>query len=64
MLYSNERFPEAMNDLPEDVRNKAIHITNSMIIDGDIRMHEDIIVAYAIHEAMLWNKKKKNVQAD
>jgi uncharacterized protein YdaT len=64
MLYSSERFPEAMKGLPEAVRDKAIHITNSMIIDGDIRMHEDIIVAYAIHEAKLWNKKKQNIQAD
>ena len=53
-----------MKDLPEDVRDKAIHITNSMIIDGDIRMHEDIIVAYAIHEAKLWNQQKKEQQPD
>jgi len=64
MVYTNESYPAAMKDLPEDVRDKAIHITNSMIIDGDIRMHEDIIIAYAIHEAKLWNRGRKEPQPD
>lgn len=35
------------------MRKEAIRITNAMMVDGDIRVHEDIIVAYAIHHAQL-----------
>jgi len=59
MVYTSERFPEEMNDLPADVRKEAIRITNSMMVDGDIRVHEDIIVAYAIHRAQFQEGEKE-----
>jgi uncharacterized protein YdaT len=64
MVYTSESYPAAMRDLSEDVRDRAIRITNSLIIDGDVRVHEDIIIAYAIHEAKLWHGERTKNQPD
>ena len=58
MVYTNDRYPEEMRGLTPEVRKEAIRITNSMIVDGDIRVHEDIIIAYAIHRAQLYVRGK------
>ena len=51
MMYTKENYPGVMSKMPEEKRKKAIRIANSMIIDGDIRVHEEIIIAYAMLEA-------------
>jgi len=57
MIYTKNRYPDAMKDLPEEVRNKAIQIANFLIHDGDIRLHEDIIIAGAIRDAKKWARE-------
>jgi uncharacterized protein YdaT len=57
MIYTKNRYPDAMKDLPEEVRNKAIQIANSIIHDGDTRLHEDIIITGAIREAKKWARE-------
>ena len=52
MLYSETKYPHVMKQLPADVRRTAIEIANDMLLDGDIRHHEDYIVLIAIREAM------------
>ena len=52
MLYSEKSYPDAMKELPEDVRRKAIEITNDMLLDGDVRHHKDLIILIAIQKAM------------
>ena len=51
MLYSETSYPDAMKQLPEDVRCTAIEITNDMLLDGDVRHHKDLIIQIAIHKA-------------
>ena len=51
MLYSETRYPDAMKELPEDVRHTAIKITNEMLLDGDVRHHKDLIILIAIEKA-------------
>ena len=51
MLYTLERYPTEMNQLPEKVRRKAIKITNDMMNDGDVRYHKDFIIVVAIEKA-------------
>jgi hypothetical protein len=60
MLYSETRYPEKMKNLPEDVRRKAIKITNDMLVDGDVRYHKDFIILKAILEAKQWAKQKSD----
>lgn len=50
-LYSRDRYPEKMKELPEEIRNQAIRFTNEMIVDGDVRHHEDLIIFIAIQKA-------------
>ena len=57
LLYSDKRFPKEMNHLPTEVRNKAIQISNRMMVDGDVRCHKDLITAIAISEAKKWARK-------
>ena len=52
MLYSETKYPEAMKKLPEDVRLTAIEITNNMLLDRDVRHHEDFIIQIAIQKAI------------
>jgi hypothetical protein len=52
VLYSKENYPPEMNNLPEEVRERAISNANQMLADGDIRLHRKIITALAIREAM------------
>ena len=59
LLYSEERFPQEMNHLPEEVRHKAIQISNRMMVDGDVRFHKDLITAIAISEAKKWARETK-----
>lgn len=51
MIYSKDNYPEKMKDLPEEVRKRAISNANKMLVDGDIRLHREIITALAIHQA-------------
>ena len=60
MLYSETSYPEAMKQLPEDVRYTAIEITNEMLLDGDVRYHEDLIIQIAIQKAMQQLKEKSD----
>ena len=60
MLYSETSYPDAMKQLPEDVRCTAIEITNNMLLDGDVRYHEDLIIQIAIQEALQQLKEKSD----
>lgn len=51
MLYSEKIYPDVMKHLPEDVRSAAIEITNDMLLDGDVRHHQDLIIQIAIKKA-------------
>lgn len=61
MLYTETKYPDKMNHLPEEVRRKAIKITNNMMADGDIRFHKDLIIAIAIAEAQKWARQEENL---
>jgi len=60
MLYSETSYPDAMTELPEDVRSIAIQTANDMFMDGDVRHHEDLIVLIAIQKAKEQLKKKSD----
>jgi len=60
MLYSETSYPDAMKQLPEDVRRTAIEITNDMLLDGDVRYHKDFIILLAIQKA----KQQMNEMSD
>jgi len=60
MLYSETKYPDAMIDLPEDLRRIAIETANDMLLDGDVRHHEDLIVQIAIQEAKQRLKQKSD----
>lgn len=64
MLYTLERYPVEMNQLPEEVKRKAIKITNDMMNDGDVRYHKDFIIILAIEEAKRWEMSKNKPQAN
>jgi len=59
MLYSETSYPDAMKQLPEDVRWTAIEITNEMLLDGDVRHHKDLIIQIAIQKAKQQQVKEK-----
>lgn len=60
MLYSETKYPDAMIKLPEDVRSIAIQTANEMLLDGDVRHHEDLIVQIAIQKAKQQLKEKSD----
>lgn len=60
MLYSESSYPDAMEQLPEDVRCTAIEITNDMLLDGDVRHHKDLIIQIAIQKAIEQAKEKSD----
>ena len=60
MLYSETRYPDAMTELPEDLRRIAIETANDMLLDGDVRHHEDLIVQIAIQKAKQQLKAKSD----
>jgi uncharacterized protein YdaT len=60
MLYSETKYPDAMTDLPEDLRRMAIETANDMLLDGDVRHHEDLIVQIAIQKAKQRLKQKSD----
>ena len=60
MLYSETRYPDAMTELPEDLRRIAIETANDMLLDGDVRHHEDLIVQIAIQKAKQQLKEKSD----
>jgi len=60
MLYSETKYPDAMKELPEDVRSIAIESANEMLLDGDVRHHEDLIVLIAIQKAKQQLKEKSD----
>lgn len=51
LFYTKENYPDVMNNLPEEVRKRAISNANKMFADGDIRLHRKIITALAIQQA-------------
>ncbi|MGW8317126.1 MAG: hypothetical protein ACWGNV_16135 [Bacteroidales bacterium] len=63
MQYSETRYPEVMKKLPEDVRRTAIEITNDMLLDGDVRHHEDFIILIAIQKAKQQMKEQSGPQS-
>ena len=58
MLFTETSYPDKMEHLSEEVRRKAIKISNDMMVDGDVRFHKDLIVAIAIEEAKKWADSK------
>lgn len=60
MLYSESKYPDAMIQLPEEVRRTAIKLTNDMLLDGDVRLHKDIIIQIAIQQAKLEVREKSD----
>ncbi len=60
MLYSETIYPDAMKQLPEDVRCTAIEIANDMLLDGDVRHHKDLIIQIAIQKAKQQLKEKSD----
>ncbi len=49
-----------MTELPEDLRRIAIETANDMLLDGDVRHHEDLIVQIAIQKAKQQLKEKSD----
>jgi uncharacterized protein YdaT len=49
-----------MKQLPEDVRRKAIEITNDMLLDGEVRHNKDLIILIAIQKAKQQVKGKSD----
>ena len=49
-----------MIELPEDLRRIAIETANDMLLDGDVRHHEDLIILIAIQEAKQQLQKKSD----
>ena len=64
MLYSETKYPDVMKQLPEDVRRTAIEITNDMLLDGDVRHHEDLIIVLAIQKAKLLVKEQSDLKVN
>ena len=62
MLYSETSYPDVMKNLPEEVRRKAIEITNDMLLDGDIRHNKDLIILIAIQEAQYLIKESSGLK--
>ena len=60
MLYSETRYPDAMIELPEELRRIAIETANDMLLDGDVRHHEDLIILIAIQKAKQQLQKKSD----
>lgn len=60
MLYSETKYPDVMKQLPEDVRRTAIEITNDMLLDGDVRHHEDLVILIAIKRAQQQVREKSD----
>ena len=64
MLYSETSYPDAMKQLPEDVRCTAIEITNDMLLDGDVRYHKDLIIQIAIQKAQQLVEEKSDPKSN
>ena len=60
MLYSETSYPDAMKQLPEEVRRTAIEFTNEMLLDGDVRHHKDLVILIAIQKAKQQAKEKSD----
>jgi uncharacterized protein YdaT len=58
MLFTETSYPDKMEHLSDEVRRKAIKISNDMMVDGDVRFHKDLIIAIAIAEAEKWAEQK------
>ena len=52
MPWSKSNYPRAMENLPEDVRNKAIEIANALLEER--HMDEGIAIATGISRAKEW----------
>jgi len=61
MLYTEKKYPDAMKQLPEEVRRKAIKITNDMLSDGDVRYHEDFVIMMAIQKAKQLTEERSDL---
>ena len=64
MLYSETKYPDVMKQLPEDVRRTAIEITNDMLLDGDVRHHEDLIIMIAIQKAIQLTDERSDLSVN
>src|SRR5688572_6654843 len=52
MPYTKDRYPNSMKNLPVNVRNKAIEITNALLKEGE--MEEGIAIATGVSCAKDW----------
>jgi uncharacterized protein YdaT len=52
MIWSKKRFPDALKNLDEEVRKKAIDIGNALVQDEN--MDEGKAIAIAIKKAKEW----------
>jgi len=57
-FYTEQNHPAEMNELPDEIRKKAISIANRMLADGNVRLHREIITAMAIVQARERAKEK------
>lgn len=59
MPWTNTQYPDAMKNLPKEVREKAVDIANALLENRD--MDEGIVIATAISRAKDWaaNRGKK-----
>jgi uncharacterized protein YdaT len=51
MPWSQERYPRAMENLPVEVRDKAIEIANALLVEGE---DEGKAIRIAIVKAKEW----------
>ena len=60
MPWTNSDYPDAMKNLPNEVRKKSIEIANALL--EETKMNEGIAIATAISRAKDWaaNRGKKN----
>jgi uncharacterized protein YdaT len=56
MPWTNIDFPNAMKNLPKEVRNKAIQIANAILLKS--KMDKGAIIATAISKAKRWAQSR------
>lgn len=61
MAWTKKDYPDAMKDLEEKTRDKAIEIANALLDDD---FDEPRSIAISISQAKLWASKRKTINAD
>jgi uncharacterized protein YdaT len=62
MPWTKTDHPDAMKNLPEDIRDKAIEIANALIAGK--KMKEGVAVATAISRAKQWSAHRNGKNGD